>query len=381
MLPVTHWSTSHKGGAAIAARSLNTMLNLGGQNSSFVAPQRPDFKPERFEKAFKIKVFQNISNKLVTLHNSSIDTDPFFSLFSMSPARLKIQDSSRNSLVHLHNTYNLLSHQDLGKLKLAGKTLIITLHDQRLLTGGCHYSIECLGFENGCKKCPRLPIPAANLAANNFSASRQLGGLNLHVISPSQWLHKMAQKTFKSPSTSFHHFENVLNFSTVKSIEERFHRPEIVLGYAAEQSKSKLKGFDFLQQSDFFSGFPNALIRTVTPSNFEFNMKLFWQAIDVLVVPSIADNHPNVISEAHLRGIPVIASKVGGIPEQLYLNFDAILENSKDPQKLLISKCSEIREKYSHTLAIEVSVSVTNRMKMSLDSHIDLYQRLSVQND
>jgi glycosyltransferase involved in cell wall biosynthesis len=36
---------------------------------------------------------------------------------------------------------------------------------------------------------------------------------------------------------------------------------------------------------------------------------------DFLVVSSFSENLPNVISEAQLVGLPVIASNVGGIPE------------------------------------------------------------------
>src|SRR5262249_53249113 len=39
-------------------------------------------------------------------------------------------------------------------------------------------------------------------------------------------------------------------------------------------------------------------------------------SIDVLVVPSIwAENSPLVIGEAFLAGLPVVASRIGGIPE------------------------------------------------------------------
>jgi len=357
------------------------MLNLVGQTSTFFAPKRSDFAPKVFEKEIELTVLQKSSNKLVTLYNSYIDTDPFFSLFSMSPGRLHIQESSKNSLVHLHNTYNLLSNQHLRALELANPTLIITLHDQRLLTGGCHYSIECLGFETGCSTCPRLPVPIAHLAARNFRRTRELENLQLHIISPSKWLHNMAENALASSNTSFHHFENVLDYTVLEPIEERFKRKETFIGYAAEQTQSKIKGYDFLQESGYFSGFQSTSIRTLTPSNFEFNMRSFWQAIDLLVVPSIADNHPNVISEAHLRGIPVLASPVGGIPEQLYLDFDNLLETSKGSKRLLLSKLLEVREKYQHSLATKVSADVARRMKISLNSHLDLYQRLSTQND
>ena len=44
--------------------------------------------------------------------------------------------------------------------------------------------------------------------------------------------------------------------------------------------------------------------------------------IDVLLVPSRADNSPNIIHEAKRMGLPVIASLVGGISELLEPDFD-----------------------------------------------------------
>jgi glycosyltransferase involved in cell wall biosynthesis len=42
-----------------------------------------------------------------------------------------------------------------------------------------------------------------------------------------------------------------------------------------------------------------------------------YAAADLLVVPSLIDNAPNVIAEAHACGLPVLASAVGGIPEMV----------------------------------------------------------------
>jgi glycosyltransferase involved in cell wall biosynthesis len=56
------------------------------------------------------------------------------------------------------------------------------------------------------------------------------------------------------------------------------------------------------------------------------------QSCDVIVVPSLQDNSPSVISESLMCGVPVIGSDVGGITE-LLLEFDLpIFENGKSEQ-------------------------------------------------
>ena len=57
-----------------------------------------------------------------------------------------------------------------------------------------------------------------------------------------------------------------------------------------------------------------------TPNNIVFwghtpEMKKFYQEIDLLLVPSSADAFPRVVLEAAASGIPVIANRIGGIPE------------------------------------------------------------------
>jgi GT2 family glycosyltransferase/glycosyltransferase involved in cell wall biosynthesis len=54
-------------------------------------------------------------------------------------------------------------------------------------------------------------------------------------------------------------------------------------------------------------------------------------SIDVLVVPSIwAENSPLVIREAFLAGVPVVASRVGGIPEAVVDGVNGLLVNPGD---------------------------------------------------
>lgn len=62
----------------------------------------------------------------------------------------------------------------------------------------------------------------------------------------------------------------------------------------------------------------------------------FFTEIDVLVVPSIwPENQPLVIMEAMASGRPVIASRIGGIPELIEHKINGILINPGDNSSLL----------------------------------------------
>lgn len=60
-----------------------------------------------------------------------------------------------------------------------------------------------------------------------------------------------------------------------------------------------------------------------------------WKAISILVVPSIClENSPVVIMRALARGIPIVASNVGGIPELVSLSSTGTLVPPGDPVAL-----------------------------------------------
>jgi glycosyltransferase involved in cell wall biosynthesis len=63
-------------------------------------------------------------------------------------------------------------------------------------------------------------------------------------------------------------------------------------------------------------------------------LSVILDQIDVVVLPSMTENYPLVIREAFSAGIPVIASRIGGIPEIVTHLHDGILFNPSDKEEL-----------------------------------------------
>ena len=85
------------------------------------------------------------------------------------------------------------------------------------------------------------------------------------------------------------------------------------------------------------AGPDEAAIRAVAPDAVEFvgaqprSVVLSWlAAADAAVLPSDDENYPHVAVEAHAAGVPVIATRVGGVPEIVTDGVDGLLVERGD---------------------------------------------------
>ena len=71
------------------------------------------------------------------------------------------------------------------------------------------------------------------------------------------------------------------------------------------------------------------------------------KASSVLVVPSRMESIPQVIKEAFFLNVPVVATKVGGIPELIEHEKNGLLVDPDDPDQLLnsVNELLENKEK------------------------------------
>ena len=156
---VIHLSTGHIGGAGLAARRLNQQLNELNINSTFYALQNKDFDPSLNENSIQRTIVKRFFSKIVSLGEGKLSSKVFFSPLSINslPKNFGEEIVDKNkTILHIHNWFNLLNFKQIYKLNNMGFPIVITLHDQRTMTGGCHYALECNNFEKECADCPEL---------------------------------------------------------------------------------------------------------------------------------------------------------------------------------------------------------------------------------
>lgn len=373
---VVHFSTSYTGGAAIAAKSLNKALRFRGLNSEiyFLDSQKIDstnllllsrnFREKFMSRIFTFFALKVSKNVLFTVYSSRLS-----SIF-----KVIANYDSRTTILHFHNWFNMGNHEQFSKISQMGFAIVFTIHDERFYTGGCHYSFDCLGFTGFCQTCPEL-LPIFQFAPSD-SLRRSKGVMNemeAIFIAPSQWIAKRAKASqvlkgkkvvhipnyIQVPDTDSNHLPNAKDVNT---------QTKIVIGVAS------MNPFDYIKGGVLIS----EILKIMQSENFRFlflskekSENIFWREIDYLLVPSIADNSPNVIHEAKLYGIPVIAPRVGGIEELLGV-YDVVLPNLIPEEVIKIIRGLNL--KIDSDIKNKISDEYYNYRGDPIEKHISLYQ-------
>ena len=387
-MKVVHLSTTLSGGAGQAAIRTVNALNSCGIDASLLSrtdslgliSQRNPSKEKLLTAASSMitgaqrYLLQN-SNELVT----TVGID----LFKHSRELSKILQSS--DLIHLHASYNFFNLHELHRL-IGEKPLAITLHDQRFLTGGCHYSTFCDGFRSNCSNCPKVRKMARGVVKENKKKITNvisfLSKEKLSLICPSKWMQERVYETplFMDLKNSVVHNCLPNSFFAKAKTKVRENHPRRI-GIVATQITNPYKGWEFfiegicelknqtteeleivvITHEKFSPRLIDSLKFDVVSAKTELELKLILETIDVLCVPSMIDNSPNVVLEALARNVVVAASDSGGtgeIPQKLGLktfrfgdvrNFVSVLSQCLANPRLTKSQSNLLESLISET--------------------------------
>ena len=72
----------------------------------------------------------------------------------------------------------------------------------------------------------------------------------------------------------------------------------------------------------------------VTMAGLQHDMRPYYAVADAVVMPSHSEGSPNVLLEAMSAGVPVVATRVGGVPEIVTDEDSALLVESRNPEAM-----------------------------------------------
>lgn len=399
-LRILQVATSNSGGAGIAATRLAHLLSKHGFQTKLIT--RETIESRGFPKRNN---WRNFLGKFLTFFQSKI-LAPGYDLVTPISVGQKVVDvikSYNPDVIHIHNWYNLLSLDEIVEL---GKTfpIVFTLHDERLMTGGCHITLSCEKFKSGCKECPavefgkRIIARSFNDSRNAFPKVQRLG-----IIAPSNWLIDSAMHApVLGTVTNFRVIPNVISTDSqaLQIPEVRSQRESLDLLFVASDLSAKVKGLDIAVQAvNLFSLAPNTDLKinfkvvganlpkdlVLAPSiHFEYysylsevKLRNLFRNADVLLVTSRSENSPNIIAEAQFNGLVVIATDVGGIPEIIDHGSTGFLADaSAEGIAKSISEYVGSNPRDIRSLAFDNAKSRWNSVQI-LDSHLDFYAKVA----
>lgn len=232
--------------------------------------------------------------------------------------------------------------------------LLLTLHDASVLTGGCAYPLDCPHFPACAEPCPRAFPDARARQAETLALLRALSPV---VVSPSRWLAGLARAAL--PETPPRVIPNGVPWPALADLPPRM-RARALLGVAPGARVALFAAYGGARAA--YKAGPQWLelwrsLRREAPGAVAFavgggetgggdgltfwpyvdraKLRLLMRAADVLVYPTLADNHPLVLLEAASMELPVASFAVGGVPEIVAHGETGLLARPGDAPGLL----------------------------------------------
>jgi len=255
-------------------------------------------------------------------------------------------------IIHCHNLHG--EYFDLRILPWLSQQVpvVITLHDAWLLTGHCSYSFACERWQTGCGYCPDLTIPPEiwrDATADNWKRKRDIfAQCRLYVAAPSHWLMDQVRESMLRPAIVEERvIPNSVNLSVFHTAKQQTARevlgipPEVkILLFAANGIRRTVwKDYEMMReaisqvaerlergQKILFLALGEDLppeqigqaeVRYVPYQKDPQVMARYYQAADIYLHAAKAEVWGLTITEALACGTPVVATAVGGIPEQV----------------------------------------------------------------
>lgn len=272
---------------------------------------------------------------------------------------------SKPDVVHCHNLHG--GFFDLRILPWLCRQIpvFLTLHDCWLMTGHCAYPFECARWQTGCGACPHLETPPAlayDGTRENWQRKAKLyARCQLHVSTGSDWLLRRAEQSMLAPALAaartipYGVDLNVFRPGSRAAARRQLGIPAdvYVLVFVANRARSnpfkdyatlhaalcRLAGgvadsdvhFYVIGEEAAIERHGRLHIHHVAYEKAPAQIARYYQAADLYAHAARDEVLGIVLTEAMACGTPVVATRVGGIPEAFVDGVHGMLVPPADP--------------------------------------------------
>lgn len=392
-----------QGGASIAGYRLHQgLLDSGVQSRMLVGYPQTD--SDRVAAVPRRLLLENIIERFTKrlglnyvhfIHTKKIAQHPFY------------HSANVLNFHNLHSGY--FSYLEIAALT-AHKPAIWTLHDMWSFTGHCAYSYDCDRWKMGCGDCPypetypRIYRDGTHLEWRLKQRTYQKS--NLAIVTPSRWLFDQVQHSMLN-RFAVHHIPYGVDTSIYQPLDREQCRTQLsipathqVILVAAADLKDPRKGVDLLIQA--LQHLPNdlqsettllilgACDRSVTDSikmpviqlgyvSDDRDKAIAYNAADLVVFPTRADNLPLVLQESLACGTPIVSFEIGGVPDLVRPDITGYLAHPEDSNDLSNGIIQLLKNKLLRDRMREQcrKIAVTEyALELQTKRYIDLYHQV-----
>ena len=230
---------------------------------------------------------------------------------------------------------------NIKDIKQINIPIVWSLHDMWPFTGGCHYDEECEAYKKTCGKCKVLGSTKPNdLSRKIYNKKKKAYSKidNITIVGLSKWIADCAKQSSLFKDKKIINLPNPINTEIYKPFDKINSRKlwnlplnkKLILFGAMSATSDPRKGFKELTESlkklkskniEFVVFGSNApenqpdfgfKIHYMGTLSDDVTLVTLYNAVDVMVVPSLQENLSNAIMESLSCGTPVVGFDIGG---------------------------------------------------------------------
>ncbi len=349
---------------------------------------------QRLHKSLKARSYYSQLNKLLSNKPSGFEQFSVPNQFTSTPISFFSNDPG---IIHLHWIAEWIDYTSFFNSLSSNTPVVWTLHDMNPFTAGCHFSLGCDRYIKGCDICPQL---ASDNSVDTFikkkveSISRLT---NLHVVAPSNWLSDLASKSIVFKNAKHYVIPYAVDIEIFHPSFKRnihFKSEALKVLYVSADLDNPRKGFHYFKslteqfndtkEIEFYSVGDNITksdsIKQLGRIDSKQELARVYSSADLLIMPSIEDNLPNVVLESMACGTPVIGFDVGGMVDMVHHNQNGFLFKVGDIKAMakVIADCNQNRVQLKEMAArgvnlVRESFSTLNQF----EAYKKIYQEVS----
>lgn len=404
-------SYDRRGGAGIAAwRLMEAQLNEGIDALMLVKRKESDidavieYEPKTFDALREVLVYKLIGRRLMKRYRTKPDAQFCLGMSGVDIAG--VVQRFKPDIINLHWVCDrFINIKGVHDLAATGIPLVWTLHDMWPFTGGCHFSGGCEEYTRSCGSCPVLGSNEDDDISHDLLNQKleHFRGVVKNIAVPSNW---MADCARRSSVFSSAHVEVIANnvpaegydadYTAQCRSEFGFSAADRVILFGAENLADERKGGRYLLEALRLFDSPENIKLLVFGENSEHakaltdfdvtccgklkpgQMRKLYTAADVFVAPSVEDNLPNTIAESLVCGTPVVAFKVGGIPDMITDAENGFLATPFDIKELYVKVYEALEVFAAKSFATKISSNAIAKYspEQQVERYNQFYQRI-----